>query len=304
MFCRKCGISIPGNAKFCPSCGESVLNQNPANSVTNSAAPGVANSTTPSAAPSAAPGVANSTSPSAAPSTTPSVTNNAAHNPAPSAAQQRIPSTPPQASSSNLWQTGNMGSNIPRNRTVGSPAFGRAPQIANQFPAGRTRANTNTKQLIIKILSYLAAALFGIAGIVLLANMIINLGDAIFYLSINDALIALLGTIAYFLCGFILAGFALLGMDQILLSLLKTKSLSSKALNRALCLGIIVGLLCLAVWICSIFIQASFTSGITGLISYGLSVFASVAPACLVVVVVALALLFILRTEVVPKPSA
>lgn len=164
--------------------------------------------------------------------------------------------------------------------------------------AGGVKANDVQKYLVRGIVG-IVAIILAVVAIVFLMRLVSTIENVIQVFSGYDGLVSGLGIAGYVVCGLILAGCAALAALPVIRFALEQNFMKQAAIDRSMAFSIALLVLCVAVWICKLIFHSAIGSDVSGVLFTIFSTFGETATSCLVPVVIAIVILYIVRTKLI-----
>ena len=171
---------------------------------------------------------------------------------------------------------------------------------SNSNGAGYMNGNISgakTRTYLVRGLVGVAAAILATVAVLYLVKLVGTIEDAIAVFSTYDAVAAAGSTAGFIACDLILAGCAALAAMPIAQSAFNGNGLGRTVIDRSMATAIAFIIISIAVWICKLVFRAPTGGTISVALYIIFSTFGDMAMKCLVPAIVAVAILYIVRSK-------
>lgn len=154
--------------------------------------------------------------------------------------------------------------------------------------------------------NYLTRGIIAVAGIILgalaiqvLMKLVTTLESVITTFSSLDAIASGIGIAGYVVCGLLLAGCAALAVFPLVRCVIEENALGKSAVDRSIAFSVAFIVLIVATWICKLIFHSPAGGDMSRVLYTIFSTFGEAATGALVPTIIALAILYVIRTKLV-----
>lgn len=157
--------------------------------------------------------------------------------------------------------------------------------------------SADARKYLVRGIVGVAAVILAIVAIVFLVRLVSAIEGIITVFSAYDSVASGVGIAGFIVCGLLLTGCAVLAALPVARFALEYNSMGQIAIDRSIAFSIALLVLCIAVWICKLIFHSPVGGSVSGVLYNIFATFGETATGCLVPVIIAAAILYVVRTK-------
>ena len=169
---------------------------------------------------------------------------------------------------------------------------------SDDMPGGE-KPNPMARIYLVRGVVAIAALILGIVSLAFLIKLVSSIEGVITVFSALDGLTTGLGIAGYILCGSLLAGVAALASAPLIRFAMERNGLGQDVIDRAIVLVATLIVLCIATWICKLIFHSPMGGNVSLVLYTIFNTFGGVVTGCFVPVIIAIVILYLVRTKLV-----
>ena len=165
-------------------------------------------------------------------------------------------------------------------------------------------AVANVRKYLVRGVVAVVAVILSVIAIIVFAHLVNDIESVIALFSKFDGLVTGVGIAGYIICALLLGGCAVLAALPLGRFTVEGNNVGITAIDRGMAFSVALLVLCVAMWICKLIFHSSTGSNVSVVLYTIFSTYGNDAAGFLIPIIIALVLIYIVRTKLLPAAHA